>query len=110
MLATPTQHGEITLGDSHEYTNTVNPFDREDIRRAMLDYFGTFARLPRPELSEQWHGVYLKHPNRTELLQEPESGVAIVNGLGGAGKFEPATSAHDPAETLARWIQRLLGR
>jgi hypothetical protein len=25
-------------------------------------------------------------------------------------KFEPATSARDPAETLARWIQRLLGR
>jgi len=25
-------------------------------------------------------------------------------------KFEPATSVRDPAETLARWIQRLLGR
>ena len=85
LLATPTRHGEITLGDSHEYTNTVNPFDREDLRRAMLDYFGTFARLPRPELSEQWHGVYLKHPTRTELLHEPEPGVTIVNGLGGGG-------------------------
>jgi glycine/D-amino acid oxidase-like deaminating enzyme len=41
--------------------------------------------LPRPELSEQWHGVYLKHPTRTELLLEPEPGVTIVNGLGGGG-------------------------
>ena len=85
LLATPTRHGEITLGDSHEYGNTVNPFDHEDIRRAMLEYFETFARLPRPELREQWHGVYLKHPARTELLLEPEPGVTILNALGGGG-------------------------
>ena len=85
LLATPTRHGEITLGDSHEYGNTVNPFDHEDIRRAMLEYFETFARLPRPELCEQWHGVYLKHPTRTELWLEPEPGVTILNALGGGG-------------------------
>ena len=87
VLATQTSAGEITIGDSHHQndTNTVDPFDDEAVNQAMLDYLGTFARLPQMEIQERWHGVYAKHPTQTDVIIEPEPGVTILNGLDGAG-------------------------
>ena len=98
LLATQTGAGQITIGDSHHYGHTVDPFDSEAVNTAMLDYFAAFARLPRPEIQERWHGVYAKHPEQVDVLLEPEPGVTVVGGLGGAGM----TFAFGLAEELAR--------
>jgi len=37
------------------------------------------------EISERWYGVYPKFQGGLNLVIEPEPGVTVVNGLGGAG-------------------------
>lgn len=55
------------------------------MNEAILDYLKTFARVPNLEIAEQWNGIYPKLAGRTEFYAEPEPGVRIVTGLGGAG-------------------------
>ncbi|WP_353717550.1 TIGR03364 family FAD-dependent oxidoreductase [Dyadobacter sp. 676] len=86
VMASQNGLGEITVGDSHEYSLTFDPFDREFINTMILDYLGTFARFKAPKVSQTWHGIYPKMTNgATEIVMKPESGVTIINGLGGNG-------------------------
>ncbi|MER5393257.1 TIGR03364 family FAD-dependent oxidoreductase [Saccharopolyspora sp. NPDC002686] len=86
VLVSQTADGRVTIGDSHHYADTHDPFEREDVNSAILDYFNGFAAVPRPEITERWHGVYPSLPDgRTELIAHPEPDVTVVNGLGGAG-------------------------
>jgi D-hydroxyproline dehydrogenase subunit beta len=86
ILATQTARGAITIGDSHDYAQTHDPFESREVFEAILEYLDGFVRLPRLEIEEYWHGVY---PSLTgglpHLVAEPEPGVRVVNGLGGAG-------------------------
>jgi FAD dependent oxidoreductase TIGR03364 len=85
VLLSQTSLGELTIGDSHHYGLTLEPFDRDDIDRAILDYLVTFAQAPSFTVVERWHGIYPKLPGKTEFIARPEPGVTIVNGLSGAG-------------------------
>jgi FAD dependent oxidoreductase TIGR03364 len=86
ILATQTASGAITIGDSHAYAQTHDPFERSDVFEAILDYFDGFVRLPDRRIEEYWHGVYPSLVGgRPHLVLEPEPGVRVVNGLGGAG-------------------------
>ncbi|MGV3603376.1 MAG: TIGR03364 family FAD-dependent oxidoreductase [Dyadobacter fermentans] len=86
VMASQNGLGEITIGDSHEYALTFDPFDREFINTMILDYLGTFAQFKSPKVFQCWHGIYPKMTNgATELVMVPESGVTIINGLGGNG-------------------------
>ncbi|HAC64838.1 MAG TPA: TIGR03364 family FAD-dependent oxidoreductase, partial [Cyanothece sp. UBA12306] len=77
--------GELIIGDSHEYGLNPDPFDKNEINQAILDYLQTFAKVPALKIAETWHGVYAKYLQKTELIIHPENGVTIINGLGGAG-------------------------
>ncbi|GAB3488924.1 TIGR03364 family FAD-dependent oxidoreductase [Nocardiopsis coralliicola] len=86
VLVSATAGGQVTLGDSHAYGLTHDPFERDEVDRAVLDYFAGFAALPRPEIAERWHGVYPSLPDgAADLVVEAAPGVTVVNGLGGAG-------------------------
>lgn len=85
VLVSQNHHGEIILGDSHEYGWDVSPFDSEAINRLILNYLDTFAHFPNAAIAETWHGVYPKLPGKTDFVAEVEPGVWIVNGLSGAG-------------------------
>lgn len=86
VMASQNGLGEITVGDSHEYALTFDPFDREFINTMILDYLGTFAQFKSPKVFQTWHGIYPKMTNgATEIVMKPESGVTIINGLGGNG-------------------------
>lgn len=78
--------GEVTLGDSLEYGLTFDPFDKAFINEKVLAYLNTFAQFPHLNIAETWHGIYPKHKDGgTEYIHQPEQGVTIINGLGGAG-------------------------
>lgn len=78
--------GELTIGDSHEYGLTHDPFDKQFINRMILDYLKKFAQFKDWTLTESWNGVYTKHTGGdTEVFLSPEPGVYILNALGGAG-------------------------
>ena len=85
LLLSETALGELTIGDSHQYGLTLEPFDRDDIDHAILEYLATFAHGPNFEIVERWHGIYPKVSGRTEFIANPEEGVQVVTGLGGAG-------------------------
>lgn len=100
VLLSQTARGELTIGDHHEYGLHIEPFDREDINRAILRYLHHFAHFPNVEIAERWHGVYALIPGRTELVVQPETGVTIVNALGGAGMTLSFGLAEEVVERL----------
>ena len=78
--------GELTVGDSHEYGNCFDPFDKARINELILLYLNRFAKSQNWKLLQSWHGIYAKLTDgATELLIKPEEGVFILNGLGGNG-------------------------
>ena len=86
VMVAQNQSGELTIGDSHEYGLTHDPFDRQFINQLILDYLKNFARFGNENIIQTWNGIYPKLTNgETDLILEPEKGVTIINGLGGAG-------------------------
>lgn len=86
VMVSQNQEGELTIGDSHEYGLTPDPFDKQFINQMIIDYLKKFARFNNESIIETWNGIYPKLTNNaTELIIQPEQGVTIINGLGGAG-------------------------
>jgi glycine/D-amino acid oxidase-like deaminating enzyme len=78
--------GELTIGDSHEYGLTHDPFDKKFINEMILDYLKKFAQFKDWTTVQTWNGIYPKlMDGGTELFYSPEPHVYIVNGVGGAG-------------------------
>ncbi len=85
VMASQNGHGEIVIGDSHEYDTDVEPFDKPDIDRMILDYLKTFLEAPQLEIASRWHGIYAKHPRDSYFVAQPAPGATVVTGVGGAG-------------------------
>lgn len=78
--------GHLTVGDSHEYGLSPDPFDKKHINDLILDYLSKFTALREPKIIETWNGVYAKFTNdQTELFFSPDPEVYIINGVGGNG-------------------------
>ncbi len=96
VMASQNGIGEIIIGDSHEYSPTPEPFDKEEINRLILDYLKTFASFPDNNINERWHGIYPKLTDgKTDLIIQADKNVTIVNGLGGAGMTLSFGLAHE---------------
>lgn len=86
VMVSQNEAGELTVGDSHEYGLTHDPFDRQHINQLILDYLDRFAQFNNNRVIETWNGIYPKLTNgEAHLIVTPEPGVTIINGLGGAG-------------------------
>jgi FAD dependent oxidoreductase TIGR03364 len=77
--------GELTIGDSHEYGEVVEPFDKTEIDECILGYLNTFLEAPDLRIASRWHGAYVKHPREPFLVLHPAPATTVVTGLGGAG-------------------------
>ena len=86
VMVSQNAKGELTVGDSHEYALTHDPFDKDSINQMILDYLKGFAQIRDWTLLETWNGIYPKLTDgKTECFFSPEPGVHIINGVGGAG-------------------------
>ena len=86
VMAAQNGAGEITIGDSHEYGLSPDPFDKKYINDLVLAYLSSFATFSGNYVYETWNGVYAKLTDgNANLVLHPEEGVTIINGLGGAG-------------------------
>ena len=101
VLLSQTARGELTIGDSHDYGLTHDPFASEKVDREILNYLETFARVPSLEISERWQGTYPHLEDGSELVSHPEPGVTVVNGLGGAGMTLSFGLAEENLRSLA---------
>jgi FAD dependent oxidoreductase TIGR03364 len=86
VMACQNENGQITIGDSHEYGLTHDPFDKDKINSMILSYLKKIAIFKEWHITETWNGIYPKLTDgETDLFYSPEQSVYIVNGLGGAG-------------------------
>ena len=85
VLVSQNGDGGLTLGDTHEYGATHDPFQREALDRLVLAYLDEFACIPERSIAEHWTGYYPKLAGKSELVLNPMPGVTLVNALGGAG-------------------------
>jgi len=77
--------GELTIGDSHEYGDAIEPFDRVAIDELILDYLRSCLIWPDLAIAARWHGIYVKHPSQVYVRARPAPGVVAATGFGGAG-------------------------
>lgn len=77
--------GEITLGDSHEYGDSIEPYDNQRINELILRYLRTFLEVDDLKVHSAWNGSYAKHPDLPYFTANPEGNVMIVTGPSGAG-------------------------
>lgn len=86
VMVSQNMNGDLTVGDSHEYGLDFDPFDKQFINQLILDYLKTLVNIDQWKLTETWNGVYPKMTNgKTDLHIEVDSGVHILNGIGGNG-------------------------
>ncbi len=86
VMATQNGLGELVLGDSHEYGQDIEPFDRSLIDDLILRYLREFLVAPSLDVAERWHGLYAKAAHgATAFVREARPSVWAVTGLGGAG-------------------------
>ena len=86
VMVSQNGRGELTVGDSHEYGLTHDPFDKEFINKMVLDYLRQFACFKDWSVAETWNGVYAKLTDgEADLFFSPEPYVYVINGVGGAG-------------------------
>ena len=85
VMASQNGLGEVVIGDSHQYGEDIDPFDRTEIESLILDYLRSFLDIPDLRISSRWHGLYAKHPTEPALIAQPAPGATVVACLGGAG-------------------------
>ena len=85
VLVAQNESGELVIGDSHEYGDAVEPFDKSRIEELILEYLRTFLTVPDLTIVARWHGVYVKHPTRPYVVARPTPQTLAVTGVGGAG-------------------------
>ena len=102
MLASQNGAGELILGDSHEYDSEIEPFDKPEIDRLILDYLETFLNVPDLQISARWHGMYAKHPRDSYFVAQPADGATVVTGVGGNGM----TLSFGLADEVVRKLER----
>jgi D-hydroxyproline dehydrogenase subunit beta len=85
VMAAQNGRGEVVIGDSHEYDDAIEPFDKEVIDDLILSYLRTFLELPGLSIAARWHGTYVKHATEPVVTVRPAPNVVAVTGVGGAG-------------------------
>jgi D-hydroxyproline dehydrogenase subunit beta len=85
VLVSQNGRGELTIGDSHEYGASIEPFDNAEIDEYILTYLNTFVDVSNLRIASRWHGTYVKHPTKPYVVFHPLSGVTAITGVGGAG-------------------------
>ncbi len=85
VLVSQNGQGELILGDSHEYGDAIEPFDKSHVDELILAYLRRFLVVADLAIEARWHGVYVKHPVEPYVVARPASQVLAVTGVGGAG-------------------------
>ena len=85
VMASQNQSGDIITGDSHDYDQPSDPFANEEIDNLIIQEIEKMIKLPSRKIKHRWLGLYAKHHDLIQFINNPESGVTIVNSTSGLG-------------------------
>jgi FAD dependent oxidoreductase TIGR03364 len=82
VMVSQNRIGELTIGDSHEYGQTFEPFDRAFINEMILTYLASFASFKTEKIIETWNGIYAKLRNTGTVVnhKRPHRVYKVVQG------------------------------
>ena len=104
LIAVQSVDGSLVVGDSHDYSDPLDPFLRSDVDDLMLDEFQTVLG-PVPAINERWVGTYAWSPDRNWFTCEVDPGVhvtVITCGAGMSTAFAIGEDVVDAALNTAR--------
>jgi FAD dependent oxidoreductase TIGR03364 len=84
LMFTQRPDGELTIGDTHEYGPTVDPFRRDALDELLLSEVGRLLGVDRLTVRSRWQGVYASAPG-DHLVATPVEGTRIVSITSGIG-------------------------
>lgn len=88
LLITQLPEGDLVIGDTHTYADTLPPFGRERLDEILLEEAGSLLGAQSLQVRERWHGIY---PSTTGgdhgnfLVAAPLPGVRVVENVAGIG-------------------------
>jgi hypothetical protein len=85
VLVSQHENGDLTIGDSHEYGESISPFNHEEVDGLILAYLNRFLPTSEFDVVERWYGVYAKSLNQPCLVIDLAPGLTAVVGAAGAG-------------------------
>lgn len=100
LIVTQLADGDLLLGDTHEYGETVSPFGDERLDELVLAEARRLLGVPRLEVVQRWHGVYPSAPGEPFLVSRRLAGVAVVQIVSGVGMTTALGLAPRTFETL----------
>ncbi|MSR48758.1 MAG: hypothetical protein CK551_09240 [Planctomycetaceae bacterium] len=74
-MASQNQSGDIIKGDSHDYDQPNDPFANEEINNLIIQEIEKMIQLPSRKIKHRWLGLYAKHHDLIQFINNPESGV-----------------------------------
>ncbi len=100
VMVSQNESGKVTIGDSHEYGDAIEPFDKPQIDELILSYLRTFVAIPDLTIAARWHGIYIKHPQLPYVVAQPtpETLAVVAGGVGMTLSFGLAE------QTVKNWL------
>lgn len=85
LIVTQLPGGDLIIGDTHAYGDTVSPFRDERLDRLLLEEASRLLGAHSLEVRERWLGVYPAAPGHPFLVDERAPGVWLVEVVSGIG-------------------------
>ena len=100
LLISPTPHGELIIGDSHDYGSDASPFNAEQVDDWMIELAEQTLRC-KVQVVERWQGVYgSRGPGPFSFLR-PAEGLSVALMHTGVGmSVGPAMAERNVATLL----------
>jgi glycine/D-amino acid oxidase-like deaminating enzyme len=84
LMFTQLPDGDLTIGDTHAYATTLDPFDDETLDRIVLTETARLLGVERLDVRQRWRGVYAS-ADEPFLVATPMPGVRVVSVTSGIG-------------------------
>ncbi len=85
LLVTQLPDGDLVIGDTHSYGDTLEPFGHEHLNELLLAEARTLLGVDRLDVRERWQGIYPSGTPGHFLITAPLPGVRVVEVISGLG-------------------------
>ncbi|AKU17111.1 TIGR03364 family FAD-dependent oxidoreductase [Luteipulveratus mongoliensis] len=97
LMFTQRPDGSLTIGDTHHYDHTFDPFDDEELDELVLAQTARLLGVPNLQVLQRWRGVYASAPEPflVDTPHEDARAVSVTSGIGMTTAFGLAASVLD---------------